>query len=95
MDKILNNLGLCQRAGGLLSGEENVLNDLSTGKIHYLFLAKDASANTKKKFKDKASFYQIEIDESYTSNELSHAIGKENRMVIGIVNQGFLKILKK
>ncbi|MDE6407575.1 MAG: ribosomal L7Ae/L30e/S12e/Gadd45 family protein [Anaeroplasmataceae bacterium] len=95
MDKILNNLGLCQRAGGLLSGEDSVLNDIATGKIHYLFLAKDASDNTKKKFKDKASFYQIEIDESYTSNELSHAIGKTNRMVIGIVNQGFLKILKK
>lgn len=95
MDKILNNLGLCQKAGGLLSGEDSILNDISTGKIKYLFLAKDASENTKKKIKDKASFYHLEIDESYTSNELSHAIGKTNRMVIGIVNQGFLKILKK
>ncbi|MDE7094928.1 MAG: hypothetical protein K2O23_00415, partial [Anaeroplasmataceae bacterium] len=73
----------------------SVLNDIATGKIHYLFLAKDASDNTKKKIKDKASFYQIELDESYSSEELSHAIGKTNRMVIGIVNQGFLKILKK
>lgn len=95
MDKILNNLGLCQRAGGLQSGEENVLASIASSKIKYLFLAKNASSSTKKKIYDKASFYGIEIDESYTSEELSHAIGKENRMVLGITNEGFLKILKK
>ncbi|MDE7264426.1 MAG: ribosomal L7Ae/L30e/S12e/Gadd45 family protein [Anaeroplasmataceae bacterium] len=95
MDKILNNLGLCQRANGLLSGEDNVCTELASGKIKYIFLANDASENTKKRIRDKASFYHIELDESYTSLELSHSIGKENRMVIGIVNQGFLKILKK
>ncbi len=95
MDKILNNLGLCQRARGLISGEENVLTELSSNKVNYIFLAKDASENTKKRVKDKAKYYQIEFDESYTSMELSHAIGKENRMVIGITNSSFLKILKK
>lgn len=93
MDKILNNLGLCQRAGGLISGEENVLSTLN--KVKYIFLAKDASEATKKRIKDKAKYYQIELDETYSSVELSHAIGKENRMVIGITNPSFLKILKK
>lgn len=95
MDKILNNLGLCMRARGLISGEENVILELPKGNVKYLFLAKDASDGTKKKIKSKAEYYHIEIDETYTSIELSHAIGKENRMVIGIINQGFLKILKK
>lgn len=93
MDKILNNLGLCQRANGLLSGEENIFSSLN--KIKFIFLANDASENVKKRVRDKAKYYQIELDESYSSMELSHAIGKENRMVIGITNPGFLKILKK
>lgn len=95
MDKRLNNLGLCQRANGLISGEENVIFAIQANKIYYLFLANDASENTKKKIKDKAKYYQIELDDSYSSSELSKAIGKENRMIIGITNKGFLKILKK
>ncbi len=95
MDKRLNNLGLCQRANGLISGEENVISAIQANKIYYLFLANDASENTKKKITDKAKYYQIELDDSYSSSELSKAIGKENRMIIGITNKGFLKILKK
>ena len=95
MNRILNNLGLCQRASGLISGEEIVIEGIRSGKVFYVFLANDASNNTKKKITDKASFYHIEVNEEYNSIELSQAIGKENRMVIGIINQGFLKILKK
>ena len=95
MDRILNNLGLCQRANGLISGEEMVVEALPSKKVCYIFLASDASINSKKKINDKALYYNVEVNESYTSNELSHAIGKENRMVIGITNPGFLKILKK
>ncbi len=83
------------RARGLVSGEENLFIELPKGNIHYIFLAKDASEATKKRIKDKANFYHIDLNEDYTSEALSHAIGKENRMVIGVLNQGFLKILKK
>lgn len=95
MDRILNNLGLCQRASGLVAGEDMVTESVSSGKVFYLFIAKDASSNTIKKMLDKAKYYQIEYNMDYTSDELSHAIGKEHRMVIGITNKGFLKILKK
>lgn len=95
MDKILNNLGLCQRASGLVSGEAIVVSKIQAKEVQYIFLAKDASSNTKKVIYDKANFYEVEVNESYSSDELSHAIGKENRMVIGITNPSFLKILKK
>lgn len=95
MDKILSNLGLCNRARGLVSGEEIVCEYIASGKVKYVFLATDASNNAKKKIKNKAQFYNVEVDESYTSLELSTAIGKGGRMVVGITNQGFLKILKK
>ena len=95
MERILNNLGLCQRANGLISGEEMVIEAIQSKKVCYVFLASDASNNSKKKIYDKALYYNVEVNESYTCSELSHAIDKENRMVIGITNPGFLKILKK
>lgn len=95
MDNVLSNLGLCNRARGLVSGEEIVCEYIASGKVKYVFLATDASNNAKKKVKNKAQFYNVEVNESYTSLELSTAIGKSGRMVVGITNKGFLKILKK
>ena len=60
-----------------------------------MFLANDASDNAKKKVRNKASYYSVEVSEVYSSFELSSAIGKVGRMVIGITNENFLKILKK
>ena len=95
MDKILNNLGLCQRAGGIISGEEMVEEYVRQGKVYYIFLANDASNNTQKRVFDKAKYYNVEVDNSYSSLEISTAIGKSGRMVVGITNSGFVKILKK
>ena len=95
MDKILSNLGLCNRARGLVSGSDIVIDYLKKGKIYYIFLASDASDNTKKMVTDKAKFYNVTVDDTYTSYELSSAIGQSGRMVIGITSAGFLKILKK
>ena len=95
MDKILSNLGLCNRAGGVVSGEEIVCEYVASGKVKYIFLANDASNNAKKKILNKAKYYNVEVCENFSSQELSIAIGKFNRMVIGITNENFLKILKK
>ncbi len=38
MDKILNNLGLCNRAGKLISGTDMVCDYLASGKVCYIFL---------------------------------------------------------
>lgn len=95
MNRVLSNLGLCNRAGGLVSGEEIVLESMAGGKVKYVFLATDASEGAKKKIRNKAMYYHVEVDEGYSSAELSMAIGKFGRMVIGITNENFLKILKK
>lgn len=95
MDKILSNLGLCARARGLVDGTDIVCSEMALNKIKLIFLANNASDNTKKKIYNKAKYYNVEVVESYSSEELSSAIGKENRMVVGISNESFLKILKK
>jgi len=95
MNRILGNLGLCAKASGLISGEELVIEGITSKKVCYVFLASDASSNTKKKILDKCMTYNVEVCESFSQIELSNAIGKYNRMVIGIINVNFLKILKK
>lgn len=95
MDKILSNIGLCNRAGGIISGEEIVCEYMASGKVFLIFLANDASDNAKKKIINKANYYNVEVVESYSSTMLSHAIGKTGRMVLGVTNKSFLKILKK
>ena len=95
MNKILNNLGLCFKAGKLIHGTDSVILGIQTKKVKLIFLANDASENTKKKIKDKANYYSVEVNEEYTSSELSGAIGKNGRMVLGIADENFLKILKK
>lgn len=97
MSNILNNLGLCMRSGNLVIGESPVVDALKNGTVCYIFLANDASTNTKKKITDKAKFYNVEVCLDYNSFELSQAIGKENRKVLGLKRTGsnFLKILRK
>ena len=95
MDKVLNNLGLCTRARGLVSGTDIVIDYLKNKKVYLIFLASDASENTKKLVRDKAKYYGVLVEEGYTSDELSMAIGQTNRMVLGITSAGFVKILKK
>lgn len=96
MDNILNNLGLCNRAGYLVKGEEITLTHLRNGDLCYIFLANDSGKNTSKRILDKAKFYNVEVNLDYSSMELAQALGVA-RKVIGVVNKGkgFLKILRK
>ena len=94
MDKILNNIGLCNKARGLVSGLEIVCEEMRKGNVCLVFLANDASKNTIKMIEDKTKYYNVELSLKYSSYELSQTIGKINRMVIGVTNKSFLKILK-
>ncbi len=94
MNKILNNLGLAMRANALVSGQEIVEEYLRGKKVFYIFLASDASDNTKKAIYNKAKYYNVEVCDKYSSSELNQAIGKTGRMVFGITSMNFVKILK-
>ena len=95
MHPILKLLGLAFRAKKVISGEDFCLEGIRNGEIKYLFLANDAGVNTTKRITDKAKFYNVALDTSFSSEELSSAIGKNNRMVIGIKDAGFAKKIKE
>jgi ribosomal protein L7Ae-like RNA K-turn-binding protein len=93
--QLLNLLGLATRAGKIVTGEEFCVMGIRSGEVKYLFLASDAGVNTTKKITDKASFYNVEVNTIFSTSELSSAIGKQNRKVIGIKDIGFAKKMKE
>ncbi|WP_088723963.1 YlxQ-related RNA-binding protein [Streptococcus mutans] len=91
--KLSNLLGLAQRAGRVISGEELVVKAIQTGQAQLIFLAKDAGSNLTKKVMDKSNYYNIEVSTVFSALELSIAIGR-NRKVLAIVDTGFSKKMR-
>jgi ribosomal protein L7Ae-like RNA K-turn-binding protein len=92
---VLGLLGLAARAGGLTDGNERVLSAFKKTPDMIVFLARDAGENIRKKIRDKATYYHTELNEMFTSSELSKAIGKEKRTVIAVTDKRFIKPLSK
>ena len=91
--KYLNLLGLANVAKGIVSGE-TLIKSIAATKL--VVIANDASANTKKKITDKCHFYHVDyfiVDENIET--ISKAVGKNNRVALGIINQGFAKKIKE
>lgn len=86
-------IGLAQRAGKVITGEELVVNAIQKGNVQLVFLANDASQNLIKKITDKSHYYKIEVSTVFSTLELSNAIGK-SRKVIAIADAGFSKKMR-
>ncbi|MBQ8292170.1 MAG: ribosomal L7Ae/L30e/S12e/Gadd45 family protein [Bacilli bacterium] len=93
--KSLNYLGIAKRSGNILCGTDMVVKSLSGGKIKLILLASDASANTKDKIIKKAYFYEIPVMETFTSSDLSKAVGKDHIMVMALIDEGLTKAFLK
>ena len=59
------------RAGKLVTGEELTLKDIRANKAKFVFVAQDASENTRKKIKDKSSYYNVPVSELSSVNSSS------------------------
>lgn len=90
---LLGYLGLAARARKIVSGEEQVLAAIRNQSAKIVFLANDSGINTTKRITDKSSFYHIELITVFSGNELSKAIGKENRKVIAITEEHFTQMI--
>lgn len=90
MNPKLNSLGLAQVAGKLVSGEALVIKAIQRQEAKLVFLANDCSPATKKKIKNKSSYYDVPLVEEYTTMEISQALGKK-RSLVALTDQGFAK----
>ncbi|MFR7591447.1 MAG: L7Ae/L30e/S12e/Gadd45 family ribosomal protein [Longibaculum sp.] len=90
---VLSLLGLASRARKITCGDI-LLKDIRARKVDLVMIAEDASANTQKKYTDKCAYYQIDCLIVGQIDEISKAIGKENRVAVGIKDRGFANKIK-
>lgn len=87
-NKVLSLLGLAMRGRNLVSGEFQTLEAVKNGSAMLVIIAEDASANTKKLFTDKCTYYGIPVRQFGLKEELGRAIGKDMRSSLGICDEG-------
>ena len=93
--KVLSMLGLATRARKLVSGEFSVEKAVKEGKAVLVLVAEDASNNTKKLFTNMCAYYQVPMYVISNKESLGHAMGKEIRASIAILDTGFANAIMK
>ena len=93
MQKFLTMLGFAMKSGNIITGDDTCEMFLKKRRIKLLIVAADASENTKDKFRFLARQHEVQLVEISAKEELSQAIGKYNRAVIGITNRKFANSL--
>ena len=91
--RVSNLLGLAQRAGKIISGEEMVVKAIQEQKAKLVFLAHDAAPNLTTKIQDKRHYYQVKVVTVFSTLELSIAVGK-SRKVLAVTDAGFTKKMR-
>lgn len=82
--KILGLIGLAARARKVSFGADSVELEAQKNKVYLIILAQDSSTRTKEKFQKISEKYNIPIIIAQTIEDLSKAIGKNNKAILGI-----------
>lgn len=93
--KVLRLIGLAMRAGKIKFGSDSCIESIMQNKVKVILIAKDASERTKTNFKKLCINRKVPIYEEFEEYDLSHAIGKQNKVVIGVCDDNFSKEIIK
>ena len=83
-NKALGLIGISAKAGKVAFGTEQVAEGIEKNKIKLIIIAEDASDRTKENFTNLAKIHNIKLVIYQTIEDLSKAIGKQNKAVIAI-----------
>lgn len=83
-NKILGLIGLAARARKISFGADSVELQAQKKKVYLIILAQNSSIRTKEKFQKISEKYKIPIIITETIENLSKAIGKNNKAILGI-----------
>jgi len=87
-------LGLIQKSGNLVSGYNNCLFEIRKDKCKILIIAEDASDNTKDKFISLCKGKNIPYVVYGNKADIGHCIGKSQKSVLAVKNDGMAKVVK-
>lgn len=94
-DKVLSLISLATKAGKTVSGEFMTERETKSGRAALVIVAEDSSDNTKKKFQDMCGFYEVPICFYGDKDTLGHAMGKQFRASLAILDEGFADGIQK
>ena len=94
-NRILSLVGLATKAGKTVSGEFSTEKAVKTGTAYLVIVSEEASGNTKKKFQNMCSFYQVPVYFYGTKLELGAAMGKEFRASLAVNDKGLAEAIRK
>ena len=94
-NKVLSLIGLATKAGKTVSGEFSTEKSVKTGKGLLVIVAEDATENTKKKFRNMCSFYEVPLYILSDKETLGHSMGKEFRASLAVQDWNFAQAIMK
>lgn len=94
-NKAYSLIGLAMKAGKITSGEFSTEKAVKTGTVALVIVAEEASENTKKKFRNMCTYYEVPLYFLGKKEMLGHAIGKEFRASLAVLDEGFAKAIEK
>lgn len=93
--KVLSLISLATKAGKIASGEFCTEKEIKSGRAALVMVAGDASDNTKKRFQNMCDFYKVPVCFYKDKDSLGHAMGKEFRASLAVLDEGFAKGIRK
>lgn len=94
-NKVYGLLGLSMKAGKISFGTEATIDMINKRKIKLIILSNDASDRTINNFKQKCEENNIPIYIFGDREQLSKAIGKTNKTVLGVKDKNLANAIKK
>lgn len=90
-NRALSMLSIAAKAGKIQSGGFLTEKAIQEGNAYLVIIAENASDNTKKKFMNKCKYYGIPYKIVLDSITLGNHIGKQERTVLAVTDQGLAK----
>ena len=94
-DKALSLIGLATKAGKTVSGEFMTEREATARRAYLVIVAGDASENTKKNFRNMCEYHKVPICFYGDKESLGHAMGKQFRASLAVLDEGFAKGILK
>ncbi|NLC18235.1 MAG: 50S ribosomal protein L7ae [Clostridiales bacterium] len=93
--KVYSLLGIAAKSRNIASGEFLTEKAVKEHKAALVIVAADASDNTKKMFTNMCTYYDVPIYFFGEKENLGHAIGKQMRASLAVLNKGLSDAIER
>ena len=94
-NRVLSLVGLATKARKTVSGEFSTEKAVKDGRAGLVLVSTESSDNTKKKFQNMCTYYEVPVYFYGTKEELGAAMGQEFRASLAVLDEGFGKAIEK